>query len=323
MLGFLDAGVSVAYHVVTDLVHVLAPLGGGLAAVAAIIAFTMAIRLFLLPLSYYALRGQAGQARLQPELAELRRRHGHQPERLQREISALYQREGGTLLVGCLPLLVQLPFFSIMYRLFLSPAIAGQPNQLLAHTVAGVSLSAHVFSLSWLSHGSAGHALGAAGLLSVHGLVFAGLIGLLVLAGRASARLAQGMTQAASSAPAVPDRAAAGNQGAGQRGNRRPGAGAGPARTRLAPAAGAAGAAEAQGRAITALTKVLPYSTAVIALFVPLAAGIYLLTTTAWTLAERAALRRRAQEAADRSAARQDGPVIARRPGRPGDPRAG
>ena len=271
MLGFLDAGISVAYHVVTDLVRLLAPLGGGLAAVAAIVAFTVAIRLLLLPLSYYALRGQAGQARLQPELAQLRRRYAHQPERLQREIGALYQREGGTLLIGCLPLLVQLPFFSIMYRLFLSPAIAGQPNQLLAHAVAGVRLSAHVFSLSWLEHGSAGHALGVIGLFSVHGLVFVALIALLALVGWASARLAQRMSRAASA---------------------------------LAPAG------PAQGRAIAALTKVLPYSTAVIALFVPLAAGIYLLTTTAWTLAERAALRRRAQEAADRSAAARAGTAL-------------
>jgi YidC/Oxa1 family membrane protein insertase len=256
MLGFLDAGVSVAYHVVTDLVQFLAPLGGGLAAVAAIVAFTVAVRLVLLPLSYYALRGQAGQARLQPELAELRRRYGHQPERLQREIGALYQREGGSLLIGCLPLLVQLPFFSIMYRLFLSPAVAGHPNQLLAHTVAGVPLSAHVFGLSWLDHGSVGQVLGLTGLFSVHGLVFVGLIALLALVGWASVRLAQRVAQA-----------------------------------------------DTQGRSVAALTKVIPYFTAVIALFVPLAAGIYLLTTTAWTLAERAALRRRAQEAADRSAA--------------------
>jgi YidC/Oxa1 family membrane protein insertase len=267
MLGFLDAGVSVAYHIVTNLVQVLAPLGGGLAAVAAIIAFTVAIRLLLLPLSYYALRGQAAQARLQPELAELRRRYGHQPERLQRELGALYQREGGTLLIGCLPLLVQLPFFSIMYRLFLSPTVAGHANQLLAHTVAGVPLSAHVFGLSWLDHGSVGQVLGVTGLFSVHGLVFVGLLALLALVDWASVRLARRVNRAA----AV-----------------------------LGPAAGAA---DPQGRAVAALSTVMPYFTAVIALFVPLAAGIYLLTTTAWTVAERAALRRRAQEAADRSAA--------------------
>jgi YidC/Oxa1 family membrane protein insertase len=303
MLGFLDAGVSVAYHVVTDLVHFFAPLGGGLAAVAAIIAFTVAIRLLLLPLSYYALRGQAGQARLQPELAELRRRHQHEPERLQREIGALYQRESGTLLIGCLPLLVQLPFFSIMYRLFLSPTVAGQPNQLLAHLVAGVPLSAHVFSLSWLDHGSVGSALGVTGLFSVHGQVFAGLIALLALVGWASVRLAKRMSQAATvPAPAIPappaarkKQARAGQARAGQ-------ARAGQARAGQAPVA-AVTAADTQGRAVAALSTVLPYFTAVVALFVPLAAGIYLLTTTAWTLAERTALRRRAQEAADRSAA--------------------
>ncbi|HEX5287334.1 MAG TPA: YidC/Oxa1 family membrane protein insertase [Streptosporangiaceae bacterium] len=270
MLGFLDAGVSVAYHVVTNLVQFLAPLGGGLAAVAAIIAFTVAIRLLLMPLSYYALRGQAGQARLQPELAELRRRYRHQPERLQREIGALYQREGGTLLIGCLPLMLQLPFFSIMYRLFLSPTVAEHANQLLAHTVAGVPLSAHVFGLSWLDHGSAGHVLGVTGLLSAHGLVFVGLIALLAPVGWASVRLARRMTEAA---------------------------------------AGPAAAADASARTVAALAKVLPYFTAVIALFVPLAAGIYLLTTTAWTVAERAALRRRAQEAADRRAAARARPA--------------
>jgi YidC/Oxa1 family membrane protein insertase len=265
MLGFLGAGVSVAYHVVTDLDHFLAPLGGGLAAVVAIIAFTVAIRLLLVPLSYYALRGQAGQARLQPQVAELRRRYARQPERLQRELADLYQREGGTLLIGCLPLLIQLPFLSVMYRLFLSRSVGGQPNRLLARTVAGTPLGTRVFSLSWLDHGPAGHALGVSGLLGPSGLVFAGLITLLVLAGWASARLARRMS----------------------------------AGTTVAGASGP----EAASRAVAALTRVVPYSTAVIALFVPLAAGIYLLTTTAWTAAERAALRRRAQAAADRSAA--------------------
>jgi YidC/Oxa1 family membrane protein insertase len=40
------------------------------------------------------------------------------------------------------------------------------------------------------------------------------------------------------------------------------------------------------------LARVLPYFTVVVAAFVPLAAGVYLLATTAWTLAERAFVRR-------------------------------
>ena len=41
-----------------------------------------------------------------------------------------------------------------------------------------------------------------------------------------------------------------------------------------------------------ALARVVPYFTVVVAAFVPLAAGVYLLTTTAWTLAERVIVQR-------------------------------
>ncbi|MBC6459813.1 YidC/Oxa1 family membrane protein insertase [Actinomadura sp. HBU206391] len=40
------------------------------------------------------------------------------------------------------------------------------------------------------------------------------------------------------------------------------------------------------------LTRTMPYGTVVVALFVPLAAALYLLTTTAWTATERALLHR-------------------------------
>jgi YidC/Oxa1 family membrane protein insertase len=254
MLGFLDAGVSVAYHLVTALVHVLTPIAGGLAAPAAIVAFTISVRLLLLPLSYYALRGQAAQARLQPELAELRRRYAGQPDRLQRELAAFYQREGGGLLAGCLPLLAQLPFFSVMYRLFLSPSVSGHADQLLAHHLLGAPLGAH-----WLS---------GAGPLSGQGLVFLGLFVLLAVAGWLSARLAR-----RAAPPAL-------------------------------PASSAAAAPAAPAGAIATVTRVVPYITVVIAAFVPLAAGIYLLTTTSWTLAERTLLRRRVQLATAASASR-------------------
>ena len=48
-----------------------------------------------------------------------------------------------------------------MYRLFLSPAVAGRPNGLLGHTLLGAPLGAH-----WLS---------GSGPLSAQGPVFAGL----------------------------------------------------------------------------------------------------------------------------------------------------
>src|ERR1700722_16819897 len=254
MLGFLDAGVSVAYHLVTTLASAFAPVAGSLAAAAAIVAFTLAVRLRLPPLSYYGLRGQAAQARLQPQIAELRRRYASQPDRLQRELAAFYQREGGGLLLGCLPLLVQLPFFSVVYRLFLSRSVGGQPNRLLAHHLPGAPLGAN-----WLNTGP----------LTPHGLVFLGLFALLALGGWLSVRRASRATAAAQSA-----------------------------------AAQSAAPAAAQNRALTAVTRLIPFTTVIIAMFVPLAAGLYLLTTTWWTLAERVMLRRRVQLAVARKASR-------------------
>lgn len=52
---------------------------------------------------------------------------------------------------------------------------------------------------------------------------------------------------------------------------------------RLMPAADAPGAA---------LVRVLPFGTVLVAAFVPIAAGLYLLTSTSWTVTERSTLRR-------------------------------
>ncbi len=54
----------------------------------------------------------------------------------------------------------------------------------------------------------------------------------------------------------------------------------------------AASAGTAPTGLMARLPRVLPYLTAVTAVFVPLAAGLYLLTTTAWTVVENVLLRR-------------------------------
>jgi YidC/Oxa1 family membrane protein insertase len=229
MLAFLTAPVAVAYHVVLALSVSLAPLTGGLATAAAIIVFTLAVQLLLSPLSFTALRGQARIAALQPRIAELRARYSRQPERLQRELSALYAAEGGGLLAGCLPLLLQLPFFSVVYRLLESATVAGRSNVLLTKRLLAAPLGSH-----WLT---------GAGPLSLQGLVFLGVFALIAAVCFAATRVT----------------------------------------SNAAPTA-------AIGKLVSGA---LPYLTVVIAAFVPLAAGLYLLTSTAWTAAERAIWRRR------------------------------
>jgi YidC/Oxa1 family membrane protein insertase len=234
MLYPLGAAVGAAYHVVSAFAQVLVPVTGGLATAAAIVAFTMAVRLLLLPLSYYAIRGQASQARLAPQIQALHRRHAGQPDRLQRELTALYRREGTGMFAGCLPLLLQLPFLSVMYTLFRSGSIGGRTNTLLGHDLLGAPLGSH-----WLS---------GPGPFSPQGLVFLGLFALLAVV----AWLAVRATRRAQ--PAQP-----------------------------APAAGAVGW----------LMRVIPYATVAVAAVLPLAAGLYLLTTAAWAAAERTIISRR------------------------------
>ena len=83
MSGFLGVPVGAAYHLVFALTHLLTPVAGGLAAAAAIVLFTAAVRLLISPLSLRALRGQAAMARLAPQVQALRTRYGRQPERFQ------------------------------------------------------------------------------------------------------------------------------------------------------------------------------------------------------------------------------------------------
>jgi YidC/Oxa1 family membrane protein insertase len=246
--------VDLAYHLVCWIAAILAPLLGGLATAAAIIAFTVVIRLLLLPLGYFAVRGsvrgEGARARLQPKIAELQRRHARNPQRLQEELGALYRAEGSGMFAGCLPLLFQLPFFSVMYRLFTGHSVGGAANTLLTHSLLAAPLGSH-----WLA---------GAGPLSVQGAVFAGLFVLLAVVGVLAVRVARRATP--------PGVTAAGS--------------AAPGSTAAAPAAPA-------GRTASLVGWVIPFASLVTAAIVPLAAGLYLLTTTAWTLGERTVLRRR------------------------------
>ena len=256
MPNFFGVPVDAAYHLVSGLTGILTPVLGGLAAVAAIVAFTMAVRLLLMPLSLRALRGQAVQARLAPQLVALRQRFGQQPVRLQREMAALYKREGTGMFAGFAPLLLQWPFLSVMYLLFRSPTVGGTANTLLTRDLLGVPLGTH-----WLS------GAGPLDLASAQGAVFLGVFALLAGLCWLSARIGRRLMVRA--AGAEPGPAAAGSPGL--------------------------------------LARVLPYLTVVIAAFAPLAAGIYLLTSLAWSLAERAFF-------ATRSACGAAGPAASRAP---------
>ncbi len=83
----------------------------------AIALFTLIIMLASTPLTLKSTRSMMAMQRVQPELKRLQTKYKGDRERLNQEMMALYQREGINPLGGCLPQLVQLPIFFILFRL--------------------------------------------------------------------------------------------------------------------------------------------------------------------------------------------------------------
>ncbi|MGA5703986.1 YidC/Oxa1 family membrane protein insertase [Peterkaempfera bronchialis] len=235
IFSILDPAVGLAHNAVAGLAHAVPT-------AAAIVIFTVCVRLLLHPLARAAARGEKSRARLAPQITEIRRRHGRDPERLQQALAELYRKENASPLAGCLPMVLQLPFFSVMYRLFTHPTAAGAPDDLLHHTLFGVPLGSHVTA----AHGPQ--------QLLVFLALYAALAAVAAVSFRRARRTAK---TAPTPTPATPHA------------------------TPHDPTA-----------QVAALAPYLSFGTVLFAALVPLAAGLYLLTTTAWTVTERALLHR-------------------------------
>jgi len=85
----------------------------------AIILVTAAVRLMFFPLANYSFRSMAKMKILQPELVRLKELHKDDKVKLQQEMMSLYKREKVNPLSGCLPILIQIPFFFAIYKMLL------------------------------------------------------------------------------------------------------------------------------------------------------------------------------------------------------------
>ena len=80
-----------------------------------IIILTLLIRLCLLPLYAKQIKSSAKMAELQPKMKEIQAKYANNREKLNEEMTKLYEQAGTKPTSGCLPLLIQLP---IIYGLF-------------------------------------------------------------------------------------------------------------------------------------------------------------------------------------------------------------
>jgi len=94
----------------------------------AIILITACIRLIFFPLANYSFRSMAKMKVLQPEMVRLKELHKDDKVKLQQEMMALYKREKVNPISGCLPIVIQIPFFFAIYKmLFVTIEMRQQP----------------------------------------------------------------------------------------------------------------------------------------------------------------------------------------------------
>ncbi|MFD9241272.1 YidC/Oxa1 family membrane protein insertase [Streptomyces sp. NPDC059556] len=218
---------------VERLAALLEPLFATAATAAAIVLFTMLVRLAVHPLSRASARGQKARTRIAPELAALRKKHAKNPERLRKAVTELHAREKVSPFAGILPSLLQAPAFLLMYHLFAGDRMAG-------HTLLAAPLGDHWADA--LSHG---------GPFGPAGRVYLVLFALVA----AVATYTYRRTKAQLAAQPL------------DLGQPTPGAGA-----------------------IGKVMPLLSFATLVTVAVVPLAAALYVVTSTTWTAVERTLL---------------------------------
>lgn len=85
-----------------------------------IIILTVFLRVFLYPLNRTAMRSMRKSAKIQPQLTALQEKYKKDPQKAQLETLKLMRKEGANPMMGCLPLIIQMPFFIAMFDLLKS-----------------------------------------------------------------------------------------------------------------------------------------------------------------------------------------------------------
>ena len=81
----------------------------------AIIFLTVVLKIATWPLSAKAYVSMGKMRELQPKMQQLQEKHGDNRQAMSQELMQLYQKEGVNPLGGCLPMLLQMPFFLAFY----------------------------------------------------------------------------------------------------------------------------------------------------------------------------------------------------------------
>lgn len=87
----------------------------------AIIALTIIVRLCLWPLGVSQQRSMRAMQILQPKMKQIQERYKNDPQTMQRKMMEFYKEHKFNPMSGCLPLLIQMPIFILLYAALISP----------------------------------------------------------------------------------------------------------------------------------------------------------------------------------------------------------
>ena len=83
--------------------------------VLALAVFTLAVRFAMLPMTLRQQRATMKQQEMQPQIQAIQKKYRDNPQKMQEEFQKIGYNPADTLM-GCLPLLIQMPIFFGLYR---------------------------------------------------------------------------------------------------------------------------------------------------------------------------------------------------------------
>lgn len=98
---------------------------------ASIIIFTIIVRLCLFPLYASQIKHTVKMADMQSKIADLQRKYARDKETMNEKLAELYQKEKFNPMMGCLPMIIQMPIIFGLFALLRNPLVYMTDNAMI------------------------------------------------------------------------------------------------------------------------------------------------------------------------------------------------
>lgn len=133
-------------NITVEALNIMSKVSGGFGV--AIILLTVFVRLAMWPLSVHQQRSMKKMQALSPKIKDIQTRYKNNPQVMQQKMMEFYKENEFNPMGGCMPLLLQLPVFILLYSALMSPQfmqIAGDSSFLFVHRLDQTMKSTDAF----------------------------------------------------------------------------------------------------------------------------------------------------------------------------------